>query len=210
MALLKTILGLSLFGAFWFPCAVSSGQDISYAIDQAKSQFVVHVYRTGLFGRFGHDHTIAVQQYQGTVTLAEGVNGPASLIVTAQAASLKPTDDDSESDRIKIEGTMRQEVLEVGRYADIRFRSVAIVTDRQITPERDAFIIGMLDLHGVSRLIVIQARVAVTDLSVRARGAFTINQTDYGIKPVSVMGGLVKVKDSLTVNFDFIARRTPR
>ena len=209
MVHLKAWLRVCLMGTVGFSLQASAAQEIRYTVDPTQSRFLVHVYRSGLLGRFGHDHTIAVQQYQGTVTVTEGTIGPATLTITAQAASLKPMDEDNEVDRRKIEATMRHEVLEIDRYAEIRFRSIAIVIDRQRMPESDAFIIGMLDLHGVSRLIVIQGRVGLDDKSLRATGAFTINQTDYGIKPVSVMGGLVKVKNTLTLTFDFIARRVP-
>lgn len=208
MTRLQIWLFCCLIGTAWCAQNAQAATEITYTVDPSQSRFVVHVYRGGLFSRFGHDHTIAIQTFQGSVTVTEGTIGPATLTVTALSSSLKPLDDDSESDRLKIEGTMRQQVLDVNRYPEIRFRSVAIVLDRQATPERDAFIIGMLDLHGVSRLIVIQSRVAVDDKSVRAKGTFTINQTDYNIKPVSVMGGLVKVKDTLALTFDFVARRT--
>ena len=36
-------------------------------------------------------------------------------------------------------------------------------------------------------------------------GKFTIKQTDFGIKPVSV-GGVVKVKDELAISFTIVAR----
>jgi hypothetical protein len=38
-----------------------------------------------------------------------------------------------------------------------------------------------------------------------ATGKFTIKQTDFGIKPISV-GGVVKVKDDLNINFTIVAR----
>ena len=41
----------------------------------------------------------------------------------------------------------------------------------------------------------------------RASGEFTVRQTDYGIKPVSVAGGALKVKDELKFSFDIVARK---
>ena len=39
----------------------------------------------------------------------------------------------------------------------------------------------------------------------RAKGEFTLKQTDYGIKLVSVAGGALKIKDELKFTFDVLA-----
>ena len=80
------------------PCqAQTTGTDVIsdkvYTIDSDASEFTVFAYRGGLFGRFGHDHTIAVRQFSGTVSLAEGDIGRSELNVTAKSASLVPLDD---------------------------------------------------------------------------------------------------------------------
>ena len=41
----------------------------------------------------------------------------------------------------------------------------------------------------------------------RAFGSFSVLQTSYGIKLVSVAGGVLKVKDELKCSFDIAARR---
>ena len=45
------------------------------------------------------------------------------------------------------------------------------------------------------------------DDSLRANGEFTIRQTDYRIKLVSVAGGALKLKDELKFTFDIVANR---
>ena len=42
---------------------------------------------------------------------------------------------------------------------------------------------------------------------IRASGEFSLNQSDYGIKPISVAGGTLKVKDELKFSFDMVARK---
>ena len=41
----------------------------------------------------------------------------------------------------------------------------------------------------------------------RAFGEFAIRQSDYNIKPVSAIGGGLKVKDEVKFSFDIVARR---
>jgi hypothetical protein len=39
----------------------------------------------------------------------------------------------------------------------------------------------------------------------RAKGAFTLKQTSFDIKPVSIAGGTIKVKDELKFTFEIVA-----
>jgi hypothetical protein len=41
----------------------------------------------------------------------------------------------------------------------------------------------------------------------RAAGEFSVRQSDYEIRPVSALGGAVKLKDELKLSFDISARK---
>ena len=43
--------------------------------------------------------------------------------------------------------------------------------------------------------------------TLRAQGEFDVRQTDFGIKPVSVAGGTLKIKDELKCSFDLLAAK---
>jgi hypothetical protein len=43
--------------------------------------------------------------------------------------------------------------------------------------------------------------------SVTASGAFTLLQTDFGITPMSVLGGAIKVEDQMELQFRITARQ---
>jgi hypothetical protein len=43
--------------------------------------------------------------------------------------------------------------------------------------------------------------------TLRANGEFSLSQTSYGIKPVSIAGGSLKLKDELKCSFDILARK---
>jgi len=57
---------------------------------------------------------------------------------------------------------------------------------------------GSLTLHGEKRPVT----VTVSQKNGHYTGALSIRQTDFGIKPVKVAGGTVKVKDELRIEFD--------
>jgi polyisoprenoid-binding protein YceI len=66
---------------------------------------------------------------------------------------------------------------------------------------------GRLTLHGQSRVITF----AVVRQEGRYRGDCEIKQRDFGIQPISIAGGTVKVKDEVKIHFDLagIGTRTP-
>lgn len=204
---LKIFLLAASFGLASWPGDSSSAQSARYRLDAAQSRFLVRVFVGGVFSAFGHDHTVAIRDISGEASLTPGTLAPASLQMRIRADSLAVVDKIKESDRQKIEKTMRAEVLETERYPEIVFRSTKVESDRTGEGRYRAKIWGELTLHGVTRSGLINAEVEVSGNTLRARGEFPIKQTDYNIKPVSVAGGTVKVKDNLKLTFDIVARQ---
>jgi len=66
---------------------------------------------------------------------------------------------------------------------------------------------GELTLHGVTRPQPVAVRLFVTGHIVRAQGEATVRQSDYGIRPITVAGGMMRVKDELKLTFDIVARQ---
>ena len=64
-----------------------------------------------------------------------------------------------------------------------------------------------LDDHGVTRQHTFPADATLMGDLLRSNGAFTVLQSDYGIKLVAVGGSAIKVKDELKVTFDLVARK---
>jgi polyisoprenoid-binding protein YceI len=62
-------------------------------------------------------------------------------------------------------------------------------------------------LHGVTRWMALPASVQVDPARVVASGTARLKQTDFGITPFSVGGGLLSVQDELEVRYQVVARR---
>ena len=176
-----------------------------FLLDAGKSRLTVRAFATGLLSAMGHNPTLAVRQYTGDATFVPGSLEQASMRIAAQSASLEVTDDVSQKDRAEIENKMRQEVLETSTYPEITFESSTITPNKLGENSYTVNVTGNLTLHGVTRNETIYAQVAVTGDTLRAFGEFSLRQTDYGIKLVSVAGGTLKVKDEVKVAFDFTA-----
>jgi polyisoprenoid-binding protein YceI len=59
-------------------------------------------------------------------------------------------------------------------------------------------VVGTLTLHGVRK----QITVTLKKSNDRYIGSTKLKQTDYGMKPVAVAGGTIKVKDEVKVEFN--------
>ncbi|MEK6299486.1 MAG: YceI family protein [Acidobacteriota bacterium] len=178
----------------------------TYRIDAGQSRFMVKAFAGGFLSAFAHDHNIAIREFSGEVQFTFGTVEPASLQLKIKSASLAVTDKVSASDRQKIEGTMRDEVLETGKYPEIVFKSSSVSASKTGDGQYQARIAGELTLHGVTRPLTITAELEFGGSVLRARGGFSLKQSSFEIKPVSVAGGSVKVKDELKFTFDIVAK----
>jgi len=176
-----------------------------YRIDAGQSRFTVRAFAGGFLSALAHDHTISIREFEGDTDFTFGTVEPASLQMTIKAASLAVVDKISEKDRQKIGTTMRDEVLEVSKFPEITFKSNGVSAAKTGEGQYQARISGDISLHGVSRPLTIPARLEFGDKVLHAKGDFSLKQSSFGIKPVSVAGGTVKVKDEVKFAFDIVA-----
>lgn len=187
------------------PRVEASASGARYKIDASRSRFIVRAFAGGFLSALAHDHTISISEFDGETDFTYGTVEPASLEITIKAGSLAVTDKISDKDRLKIESTMRDEVLEVSKYPEIRFKSNSVSATKTGDAQYQARITGEITLHGVSRQLTIPAQLEFGDKVLHAKGTFALKQSSFGIKPVSVAGGTIKVKDELRFTFDIVS-----
>ena len=159
-------------------------------IDTAHSLMTVKVSKAGAFAAFGHDHEIGAPIESGTVDAAAK-----RVEVNVRAGALRVRDPKaSDNDRAEIQKTMLgPEVLDAGRYPEIAFHSTAA----ESAGPNAWRVTGQLTLHGQTRPVTVDVR----DEGGRYVGSASLRQTDFGIKPIKVAGGVVKVKDEVRIEF---------
>ncbi|MFY9530151.1 MAG: YceI family protein [Candidatus Acidiferrales bacterium] len=166
----------------------------SRAIDAGQSSLRVHVFKTGFFSAFAHDHEIEAPIANGTIDLST-IPGVALRVDARRLRVLDP--EASTGTRDEIQKTMEgPAVLDFERFPDIGFQSTRVEqrgTDHWMVQ-------GDLTLHGQTKPVVVD--VALKDG--HYRGSATIKQRDFGMTPVSVAGGTVKVKDEVRIEFDIV------
>lgn len=182
---------------------------VRYRLVPEQSRFTVQAFAEGLLSAFGHDPVIAIRDFRGEAELTPGTLSQAALRMTINAGALAVGADVKEKDRHEIERMMREEVLETASYPEIVFESTNISATRLREGHYRARIIGDLTLHGVTqRNLWIHAEVKLGEESLRAQGEFTLKQSDFKLRLVSVAGGAMKVKNELKFSFDIAAQKS--
>jgi polyisoprenoid-binding protein YceI len=178
-----------------------------YLVDPKASRFTVRVSAAGLLSAIGHNPTIGVRGMTGEIDFVPGSLADASARFLVPADKLSVQDDISDKDRREIERMMFEEVLETSRFPEIVFESTRVSATPGGDGRYSVSLSGRLTLHGVTRELSIPAQLAQIGDMQRAFGEFSLRQTDFGIKLVSVAGGALKVKDELQFSFDIVVRR---
>lgn len=178
-----------------------------FVIDGRASRFTVRAYATGLLSAMGHNPTIGIRDFSGDVKFNHDKMDAGSFRLVVKTSSLSVQDDISDKDRREIERVMNQEVLETAKFTEILYEAPSIAVTKMSEMLYSAALQGDLTLHGVTHRQPITARVTLLGSMLRASGDFSLNQTDYNIKLVSVAGGAIKLKDELKFSFEIVARR---
>jgi polyisoprenoid-binding protein YceI len=194
--------------AAWHETSMWEDAAVRYLIDTKGSSFVVQAASTGLLSAFGHDPRLAIRDFQGDLEFDPGAATleDARLRIRIRADSLEVLDDISEKDRDEIERKTYQEVLDADRFPDIAYECLR-VTGSGSGERYWVALNGELTLRGITREFPLTARLLVNGGSVRASGEFSVKQSAFGIPPVTVAGGGIRLKDELKCTFDVVARK---
>jgi polyisoprenoid-binding protein YceI len=180
-----------------------------YTVDAKQSKIEIHVYREGFLKAFGHDHQIVAGEFSGTVRLAAPDPSASSVTFVVETKSLTVLDPgEAEKDRKEVQDTMLGEkVLDATRFPRIEFVSSKVRVTTQKGEATDLEVEGTLSLHGAAKPANLPVRILVRGGQLTADGEVSLLQTDYGITPVKVGGGTVRVKDKVKISLHIVAKK---
>lgn len=180
-----------------------------YSINPAESKVEINVYKEGVFKAFGHDHVIAAKDISGEVRFEKEKIEESSVRLRIPTKSITVVDPgESEKDRHEVQTTMEGEkVLDVAKFPEIVFSSTKVSGAKKGPGGWEVTLAGKLKLHGVEKLVSFPLHVRADGGELRGEGEISVLQSDYGITPVKVGGGTVKVKDKLKITFNVVARK---
>lgn len=163
-----------------------------HVIELTSGTVIVRTGTEGAAARAGHRLELTFEDWSGEVHLVGGLPqamslrvGLASLTVVAGTGGVTPL---TPVDKQLIKRNAVK-TLDAGRFPDVRFESASIV---------GATVAGELTIHGTTREITADIEVA----DGRATASIPVRQTDFGVKPYSLMLGQLKVADEVMVELD--------
>jgi hypothetical protein len=158
-----------------------------------NAELLVHTTRTGAAAKAGHDLTIEVTSWRGTL---DGGSAP-SVSLDADGGSLRVRDGTGgmtalgDDDKSGISQTIDEEVL---KRTTIEYRSNAVVSDGDRLHVR-----GELKMLG--KTIPTNFDLARNGDG-RLTGSAIVRQSDLGLKPYSILFGTLKVTDEVRITID--------
>ena len=182
-------------GAALLVVTVAAAQDTP--IDVQRSTITIHVGKAGLLSAAGHDHWIAAPISSGTIR--ESADPHVEFTVETAKMTVKPDPKVDAKTQAQIQKDMEEMTLETKKFPEITFRSSRIekLGNGQWKVEGD------LSLHGVTKPVRLTAKRSGDSYTART----VLKQTDFGIKPISVGGGMIKVKNEVEIDFQIVPRK---
>lgn len=186
--------------------AVAAAGPRTFAVDTEHSRALIDVGKSGAFSFAGHTHEVEAPLTSGVIHLDPDALARSDVRLEFNAAAMRVTGKgDPPGDVPKVtEVMLGEQVLDVKKYPSITFESTG-VTAKGALPSVDLSVAGKLTIRGTTRPVTAPVSVKVDGAALTATGRFAVKQTEFGIKPVSA-GGVVKVKDELTITFTIAAR----
>jgi len=165
-------------------------------IDAHRSTITIHVGKAGIFSAAGHEHWVNAPISSGVIR--ESPAPQVEFTIETAKMTVKPDPKVDAKTQAEIQKDMQEVTLETRKFPQITFRSSRVdkLAEGQWKVE------GNLSLHGIAKPVSLT--VKRTDESYTARTV--LKQTDFGIKPITVGGGVIKVKNEVEIDFQIFPR----
>ena len=170
----------------------------SHAFGPQDGQLLLKVYREGVASKMGHDLVIEVKDWSAKVDVNPEDPGQSSVEATAQVPSFSVLEgtggakDLSRGDKADIKKNIDEKIL--SGSPTITFRSTGGATMNGAR----ASVPGEMTINGTTRPITVDINLD----GGKARMAFRVVQTEFGIKPFKAFMGALKVRDDVDVEME--------
>ena len=200
------------FPGEFYEAAGANGEPV-FAIGFPDAQRLeMRVYREGSLASLGHDHVVSGREVHG-YALVPRDGSPArtdvylpvdSLVVDAPQVGAEQGNASglSQEDIDATRRHMLEDVLVSASYPFVLIQGVC----RTGTPLCDT-LDARITLHGVTRALEIPVELQLGGDRLVASGHFSVLHSDFGMRPYSVLGGALRVKDRIDVRFRLEATR---
>lgn len=187
-----------------------------YVIQSRASDVRFLVYRAGLLAAFGHNHVIRATNIEGDVIARPDAFNASRFHLSMSVRDFRV---DNHEDRQRegrdfaeqpsrravaatTHNMLSARVLDAAKYPAVTVQSAAISGSPQ-----HAIVTARITLHGVQRDIKVPVKISQSGGKLQVTGKFEISQRDFGIEPYTALGGGLRVKNTVGVEFRILAAR---
>ena len=171
----------------------------SRTLDPSMGELLVATKAAGPAARLGHDLTIVMDQWIAEVSWVDG--GPTAVSLTVQSASLSVlrgaggVKSLSGAEKALVRSNALR-ALDVKRHPTIGYQS-----DEIVATDDGYRLAGSLAIHGKTHPRAIELQVTDLGNTWRMTCDSVVRQSEFGVKPYSLMMGSLRVADDVTVSF---------
>lgn len=184
-----------------------------YIVDPQASEIRLLVYRDGPMARVGHNHVMA-GRVQGELRVSDTAAASGFSIeipvesLQADAPALRAEEGEefaaTVSDQAR-KGTrdnmLGEDVLDAAHYSLIRIESETL-----LGPRWNPDVSARITVRGKTSALKFPVAVFEQPGSLTVIAAFRVLQSELGMKPYSILGGAVTVRDAIDVRVRLVAR----
>lgn len=208
--------------AAWKAClslllsACLSAATVRFDVIPERSTVAARTGKAGVLSAFaGHEHGILADRFSARICADPETLEDATVLVQVPTAGLRiDTLAARRAARLSGSGPSAKDVatiqekmlspanLAAADHREIRFESTSVRRNQ------DTVVLGgTLSIRGRRNNVSVPLRIGRSEDLLRFSGEFPIRLSDYGITPESI-AGVVKVKDTVTIILDLLARPT--
>ncbi len=195
-----------------YAAAQTSGGRV-FKLNPQASEVRIFVFRGGRASKVGHNHVLSAPRFTGFVEVPPAgagggrfdlefrldqleIDNPAQRAALGGAFSTNVSPDAVADTREHMLGDAN---LQASRFPFVHIHSLQVIGE---VPRLAAKV--QVEMHGQQRELWIPISVEGLPDRIVASGSFVLRQSDFGVKPYSILGGVVSVEDEVVIEFRLV------
>jgi len=189
-------------------------ENATYLPDKQMSYVHILVYKEGFLKALGHNHVIHTGQINGKLEVNKKGHGQfsasipvASFVVDNPADRILSGNNfeneiDAESAQATKNNMLGDRMLHAKTFPIIHIQGmINTITNKTALAKVE------IKIRNTTRNISIPVSIVTGKQQLIMSGRFSINQTDFNIKPFSLMGGALAVQNKVSIRFEIVLNK---
>jgi hypothetical protein len=184
-----------------------------FSINPKLSFIKIYAFRGGIAPTAGHNHVLSSPEFTGFVYLPNEGTSNARFDLKFRLDQLEIDNPENRSNlgdafastpslgaiKHTRDHMLGEDNLQASRFPFVHIRSAYVAGE---IPKLAVEV--LIELHGQEQKMLLPINVEISPDHLSAKGAFVIRQSDFGIKPYSVLGGFLAVQNEVLIEFSLV------